>query len=238
MTAKDLFQAGRLVEAIQALGTELRSNPADDKRRTFLFELLCFAGEYDRAEKQLDLLADTSKEAGMGSLVYRSALHAERLRAGMFSNNTLPLNSDLPTVAGVCNGQAFESIEDADSRIGARLEVFAAGAYLWLPFQHIASIEMGPPKRLRDLLWIQALVRTGPAFQGRELGEVLLPALAPLSSRHSNDEVRLGRKTEWTQHPDGVAIPIGQKMLLIDGEEVPILEVRKLELTATPAVSE
>ena len=238
MTARELFQAGRLGEAVQALGNELRSNPADAKRRTFLFELLCFAGEYDRAEKQLDILADTSKEAGMGSLVYRSALHAERLRAGMFANNTLPLDTDPPTVSGVLNGEAFESVEDADPRIGARLEVFAAGAYLWLPFEHIASIEMGPPTRLRDLLWIQAFLRTGPAFKGTELGEVLLPALAPLSSRHSDDEIRLGRKTEWLEQPDGMAIPVGQKMLLIDGEEFPVLEVRKLEFSATPAAGE
>ena len=234
MTAKDLFQAGRLGEAVQALGNELRSNPADAKRRTFLFELLCFAGEFDRAEKQLDILADTSKEAGMGSLVYRSALHAERLRASMFTNNTIPLDSDPPTVAGVLNGQPFESIEDADPRIGARLEVFAAGAYLWLPFQHLASIEMGPPTRLRDLLWIQAFLRTGPGFKGTELGEVLLPVLAPLSSRSSDDDIRLGRKTEWFEEPDGMATPLGQKMLLIDGEEFSILEIRKLEFSSTP----
>jgi type VI secretion system protein ImpE len=238
MTAKDLFQAGRLGEAVQALGIELRSNPADAKRRTFLFELLCFAGEYDRAERQLDILADTSKEAGMGSLVYRSALHAERLRADMFANNTLPLDTDPPTVAGILNGQPFETIEDADPRIGARLEVFAAGAYLWLPFEHIASIEMGPPTRLRDLLWVQAFLRTGPAFKGKELGEVLLPALSPLSSSHPDDNIRLGRKTEWFPQPDGASLPLGQKMLLIDGEEFPVLEVRKLELSSTPAADQ
>lgn len=238
MTAKDLFQAGRLGEAIQALGIELRSNPADIKRRTFLFELLCFAGEYDRAEKQLDILADTSKEAGMGSLVYRSALHAERLRASMFTDNTLPLDSDPPTLAGKLNGEPFDTIEDADPRLGARLEMFAAGAYLWLPFEHIASIEMGAPTRLRDLLWVQAFVRTGPSFQGKELGEVLLPALAPLSSRHSDDEIRLGRRTEWFEQPDGQSIPLGQKMLLIDGEEFPVLEVRKLEFPEAPAADQ
>ena len=59
MTAKELFQAGRIDEAIETLGIELRSNPTDAQRRTFLFELLCFAGNYDRAEKQLDVLGST-----------------------------------------------------------------------------------------------------------------------------------------------------------------------------------
>ena len=49
MTAQSLFQAGRLDDAIGALSAELRDNPTDAQRRTFLFELLCFAGNYDRA---------------------------------------------------------------------------------------------------------------------------------------------------------------------------------------------
>ncbi len=232
MTAKELYQAGKLRDAIQALGGELRSNPGDAKRRTFLFELLCFAGEYDRAEKQLDLLADTNREAGMGSLVYRSALHAERLRQEMFEKRMFPLDQDPPVVGGRVNGQEFGAMEDGDPRLGARLEVFAAGAYLWLPYQHIQSVEMGPPTRLRDLLWIQAMVQTGPAFRGRELGEVLLPALTPLSAKSTDDEIRLGLKTEWVELGDGSTAPVGQKMLLIDGEEFPMLEIRKLEFSA------
>ena len=90
MTATDLFKAGQLDEAVQALGVELRSNPTDIKRRTFLFELLCFSGEYDRAEKQLDILADSNKEAAMGSLLYRSALQAERTRLRMFETGDFP----------------------------------------------------------------------------------------------------------------------------------------------------
>ena len=49
MTATELFQQGKLRQAIEALGGEVRNAPLDAKRRTFLFELLCFSGEYDRA---------------------------------------------------------------------------------------------------------------------------------------------------------------------------------------------
>ena len=63
MNAKELFQAGKLTEAIQSLTVEVRSNPTDPRRRSFLFELLTLAGEFDRAFKHLDVLAQTSPAA-------------------------------------------------------------------------------------------------------------------------------------------------------------------------------
>ena len=80
MTARELYQAGKLDEAVQALNAEIRDNPTDKKRRTFLFELLCFAGNYERAEKQLEILAQETTETMAGALLYRAALHAERTR--------------------------------------------------------------------------------------------------------------------------------------------------------------
>jgi type VI secretion system protein ImpE len=95
---------------------------------------------------------------------------------------------------------------------------------------------MRPPSRLRDLLWIPALVKTGPAFKGQELGEVLVPALSPFSFRHSDDAVRLGRATVWSDPESGNPVPFGQKTLLVDGEDFPLLEVRSLEIAdAEPA---
>jgi type VI secretion system protein ImpE len=229
MNATELYRAGRLDEAIQALGAALRDDPADAQRRTFLFELLCFAGHYDRAEKQLDILADGGPEAEMGTLVYRGALNAERTRQEMFASGRLPEGGPpAHAVAGSLNGRRCASLTDADPRIGARLEVFAAGQYLWIPFEHIDSVRMEPPRQLRDLLWAPAILRTGPSFRGMELGEVLLPVLTPLAWRDTDAEVRLGRVTEWAALDDGREAPAGQRILLADGEEIPLLEVREL----------
>ena len=237
MTARELYQAGRLGEAIQALNVELRDNPADTKRRTFLFELLCVAGHYDRADKQLEILAQEGANAQLGALLYRGALNAERTRCEVLEKGgSAPPQGDAETgPAGTWNGSTFSSIEDADPRIGPRLEIFAAGQYLWVGFEHLASIEMEAPKRLRDLLWIPAVVRTGPSFRGRELGEVLLPVLAPFSFRESDEAIQLGRATDWRETESGAAVPVGQKMFLVDGEPAPILELRRLEIT--PAVA-
>lgn len=229
MSPKELFQSGNPKEAIQALGAILRDNPADAKSRTFLFELLCFAGEYDRAEKHLNVLASDNGQAEMGAVLYLSAIHAAREREELFAKNTYPTEDVPPSPKGTLNGEPFESVEDVDPRLGARLELFAAGAYLWIPFVHIESIELEAPKRLRDTLWAPAIVKTGPSFKGQELGQVLLPVISPKSAKHPNGNIVLGRATEWVEPEGGDPLPLGLKMLSVDGEEYSYLEIRKLE---------
>jgi type VI secretion system protein ImpE len=231
---QELFRAGRLNEAVEALSAEVRDDPTDARRRTFLFELLCFAGQWDRAEKQLDVLSQRGRDAAMGTLLYRSALHAERVRQDMFTSGTFPTGPSPRPVSGTLNGSPFQSLADADPRIGARLEIFAAGQYTWIPLEQIASVRMQPPQRLRDLLWAPAAVRTSPDFRGIELGEVLVPALAPLSWMHHDDGVRLGRMTEYEPLPADGEAPVGQKLLLVDGQEFPILELRELDIVPAP----
>ncbi len=237
MTAKELFQAGKLTEAVQALGAELRDNPTDAKRRTFLFELLCFAGEFDRAEKHLGVLSQAGPSSEMGALLYRGVLAAERARQETFAKReyTMMPVTEPPAAGGTLNGKPFESLSDADARIGPRLETFSAGTYLWLPIAHIASIHIDPPKRLRDLLWLPAKVLTGPGFKGKDLGEILIPVLSPLSWKHADEEVRLGRATVWEEDENGDEVPFGQKMLMVDGEEIPLLEVRTITVNQAPA---
>jgi len=233
MKAETLLREGKLDEAVDEVGAHLRDNPEDARARTFLFELLCFRGDYERARKHLTLLAQGTKETGVGAILYHAAIAAEETRRKMFETDDFPapLGDSALNVSGTLNGKPFLSISDADPRIGPRLEVFAAGDYMWLPFQHIASVEMKPPQRLRDLLWTPAFVKTGPGFDERDLGEVLLPSLCPLTWQHPDALVRLGRQTEWCADEQGREAPYGQKMLLVDGEEVPLLEIRQLEIT-------
>ncbi len=229
MTPQELYQAGELDQAITALGEELRSYPLDAKRRTFLFELLCFAGQYDRAEKQLDVLARQDPKNAPGMLVYRSALYAERTRDEMFRSGQMPAGEDTDqTDGGTWNGEVFTSLADADPRIGDHLEVFIAGTYTWIPTRYIDRLEIEPPTALRDLLWARARIQTSPAFRLQDLGEVLLPVLAPLSYTAADGSIRLGRATAWEDLSDGGERPFGQKLLLVDGEEIPFLEFRSI----------
>ena len=229
MTATELFQSGRLQQAIEALGEEVRNAPLDAKRRTFLFELLCFAGEYDRADKHLSILADSSQAAGMGALLYRSALHAERIRQQMFAEGTSPMAHTVPLRSVSRAGGFGRSFGDADSRIGGALELFVAGSYTWVALEQIARIEIPKPKRLRDLLWAPAIVTTTPEYKAMELGEVLVPVLSPLSWKHEDDEVRLGRSTVWVDDEKYGQIPFGQKLFVLDEQDIPILELGAVE---------
>ena len=230
MTPLELYKKGELQEAIRALGEEIRANPLDVKRRTFLFELLCFTGEYDRAEKHIDVLAGLDTKSIPATLLYRSAIHAERTRQEMFRTGNLPKSEAVagPDRGGEWNGNRFEYLGDADDRIGDNLEVFIAGGYTWVPTKYIERLEIEPPVHLRDLLWARARIQASPAFRIQDLGEVLLPVLAPLSYQSSDDAVRLGRVSVWEPDASGADQPLGQKLLLVDGKELPLLEFRSI----------
>lgn len=238
MSVQELLRDGKLQDAIQALGTEVRNNPNDNRRRTFLFELLCFAGDFSRAEKHLSFLSDASADAAMGALMYRSAVSAERKRQAFFEARQYQ-ESAAPSKwrSGTINGEKFRSIEDIDPRIGPRLEVFIAGEYVWLPFAHIGTLTMGPPRYLRDLLWASATVTAGPAMEGKEFGEVLMPILYPFSATHAKDAVKLGRETDWIlAKEDPIEIPYGQKLFVLDEDRsIPILEIRSLQFDDSAA---
>ncbi len=210
-------------------------NPRIRKSRIFLFELLCFSGQYDRAAKQLSVLAEGSKELEMGATLYYSALHAEKSRHDLFKKQDFPKEPAAPSPKGKLNGKPFESIRDADPQIGARLEVYGAGAYLWIPFQHISSIQIQPIKRLRDTLWTPAFVLTGPTFQGTDIGEVIIPAVYPFSWNSHDETVWLGRTTEWVADDEGQEFPVGHKVFIVDGEEVPLLNVQTIEFASDAA---
>ena len=55
--------------------------------------------------------------------------------------------------------------------------------------------------------------------------------MAPGSWQDEDDSVRLGRSTAWIALDDGREAPIGQRVLRVDGDEVPLLEIRELVVT-------
>ncbi len=234
MNADALYKEGRLGDAIEALTGVLRQDPTDLKSRLFLFELLCFSGAYERARKQLNAVITADPEAAVATAWYQEALRAEEQRQDMFKKGELPDEGDSPgSVSGTLNGDAFDDLRDADSRVGPRVEVIVGGRYTWLPLEHVSYIKLEAPEKLRDLFWARGELKAAEILGGYG-GDALFPALTPLAWQHKDEAVRLGRITEWEQLDSGDERPVGQKMLLVDGEEFPLLEVRELIIN-TPA---
>ena len=98
MNANDAFKAGALQDAITAQLETVKNNPTDAGARTFLFELLAFAGEFDRAGKQLEVLRTGETEHDLGVTYYEQLLRAEGLRARLFSESLEPkfFSEDVP----------------------------------------------------------------------------------------------------------------------------------------------
>jgi type VI secretion system protein ImpE len=130
-----------------------------------------------------------------------------------------------PKVAGTCNGKPFEDLCDLDDLTSSFFEVLSSkGEYYWIPFDRVESLEFGAWTRPRDLLWrcAQMIVRDGPD------AEVYLPVLYAGSAADTNDQIRLGRATEWRGEADAPVRGIGQRIFLVGEEDCPILELQKL----------
>ncbi|MGE5277569.1 MAG: type VI secretion system accessory protein TagJ [Acidobacteriota bacterium] len=261
-TPKELLDSGRLDAAIEALTQEVKANPSDATRRIFLFELLCFAGQWDRAEKQIDVLGSESAQASLAVQVYKSNVAAEKQRVKLYREgaaphflNEPPAYADLqvegirklasgdaaaarqlfdraeeerPSVAGKWNGKAFLDFRDYDDAIAGVLELIVKDKYAWLPFEQIRKIEMRPPSKLRDLLWVPTRIE---ALDGT-IGEVFVPALYAGSSDSKNENARLGRMTDWKEVGDGLVAGVGQRLFLVDDTDEPILQARSIEFEA------
>jgi type VI secretion system protein ImpE len=258
MNAKELLDANQLSAAIQELNQEVKQHPTNTRIRTFLFELLCFDGAHARAERQLDILGNQDDKAGIGIEVYRNLLKADAARRRLFMDGVRPSffidppeyvrdclaailllqegdaqgaskliersKASDPRLNGTINGRTFTGMSDSDDRIWPVLEVFANGIYTWIPLEQIKTIRLSRLSFLRDLLWAPVHVE---CLDGQQ-GEVYVPTLYPGSERDANEEVRLGRITEWVNLGEGLVGGLGLKTFMIGDVETSILEVNEL----------
>ncbi len=89
-SAREHFEAGRLGEAITAMNGEVKGHPADADRRGFLGELLCLAGNLDRADLQFDTIAQQEPRLAVGVSLIRQLIRGEQARRQFFVEGRLP----------------------------------------------------------------------------------------------------------------------------------------------------
>ena len=90
MKSAELFQAGDLTAAIAAATDAVKSRPSDQTARGLLAELLCFSGDLERADKQLDALMQLDPQTGLGATLFRQLIRAETARQDFFREGRPP----------------------------------------------------------------------------------------------------------------------------------------------------
>ena len=255
--AKSLFDQGQLGLAIEELTREVKGNPSNIGLRTFLFELLCFAGDWNRAERHLDVIGHQNAQAKLGVEIYRNNIKAERDRRKLFDEGVAPhflreppayvdtllsaieqlhagnndetqelldrVEAERPQLFGRMNDSAFEDFRDCDDLTGPILELILHDKYTWLPFEQINRIEITKPQNLRDLLWTSARIEAADGT----VAEAFLPTLYAGSSDYPNDDVKLGRRTEWNEKN----LTVGSRLFLVDDEAKQIFEAGTIEFS-------
>jgi type VI secretion system protein ImpE len=90
MTPIELFKAGKLADAVTAALAAVKTAPADRGKRYMLAEFLLFAGDLDRADKQLDVLDQPQAPEGLAVVQFRHLVRAEQARRDVFDQGRVP----------------------------------------------------------------------------------------------------------------------------------------------------
>lgn len=151
MTPLEHFNQAKLEEAIAEASSLLRANPRDLQTRGLLATLQCFAGDLDRADKQLETILSLDPEYAVGVNVIRQLLRAETARRDFFTQGNIPEFLETPS-------------EEISLRIKASIS-FREGDL------SRAQQELEEADRLRPV--VTAAASGGPAGELRDLDDLL-----------------------------------------------------------------
>jgi type VI secretion system protein ImpE len=145
-----------------------------------------------------------------------------------------------PTQGGTLNGNPFDWIADADSRLGPMLEAVVNGRYCWVPFAALSKVHMEAPEDLRDFVWAPAQLE----FPNGGNSVALIPTRYCSTLEAATGLELMARSTEWdalggTDHgadhgADHSAVHYagrGQRLLTTSTLELGVLELRELVMT-------
>ncbi|MBW2706080.1 MAG: hypothetical protein JRD84_07205, partial [Deltaproteobacteria bacterium] len=112
---------------------------------------------------------------------------------------------------------------ETDTRLTCFLEAFVHERYVWLPLEMLRELTLPEPQTLLDLLWASAQI----TMQGGLTLNCFLPVLYPDSFQQEDDQLKLGRMTDWTDLGSGFHQGFGQHVYQVGDDDVAILEIRE-----------
>jgi type VI secretion system protein ImpE len=180
--------------------------------------LQVFAGQkvpvlFGEPESWMALLIEALLRQGRGDMADAANLRAQALE-------------EAPAISGTIDGQAFDWIADADSRLGPTLEAVINGRYYWLPWSRLAAVTIEAPVDLRDAVWMPANFTFSNG--GETVG--LIPTRYPDTVLAAGDLCALSRRTEWREGAAGTWVGLGQRVLTTNAQEVGLMDVRSVVL--------
>ena len=166
---------------------------------------------FGEPETWVALLIESLLRGGAGDSAAATKLRAQALEAA-------------PASSGTLDGQPFQWIADADTRLGPVFEAVVNGRYYWVPVSRLERVTFEAPADLRDFVWAFSTLRFSNG------GEVpaLIPVRYPGSEKSPDGLIALSRKTEWREIDSDTFAGLGQKLLATDAGEFPLLQCREL----------
>lgn len=260
MNAGELYRANRLAEAIDAQIQEVKANPADHNRRLFLFELVVYSGDLDRARRQIDAIKYDQLELEAATQKYRHLLDAEQLRRRVFTEGIKPeffgpppdhVAKRLEAVSRLREGNGAEALKllaEADGAVPPLRGKLNGKAFEGLRdcddvCSHIFEVMAQGKYFWVPMEQVASLAMKAPRFP-RDLiwmparidlhdgasGEVFLPVLYRGTHEHADDPVKLGRAHDWKGGDGTPVLGAGPRIYLAGDDDVPLLEIRDLTL--------
>ena len=189
--------------------------------RCELIRAAVFAGKrspmvFGHPDEWLALLIESLLQAGQGDVEQSHNLAARAFDAA-------------PATRGQLNGEPFEWIADADSRLGPVLEAMVNGRYYWIPFSRLSRVRIEDPVDLRDRVWLPANL----VFSNGGEAVAMIPTRYPGSEKSEDGQILMAAKTEWRELGADRYAGWGQRVLVTDGGEHDMRKVLLIEMEAT-----
>jgi type VI secretion system protein ImpE len=253
-----LLHEDKLDEAITAMNVEVKNNATSVEKRAVLAELLCIAGNLERADVILNAISDIDPGAAVGCAMFRQLIRAEQARQQFYTEGRLPEFHTKPDGAMELELRAAValragSLEEATSLLAERESIRQTikAVHAGRAFEDFRDLDDLNAAHLEVLtttgkyFWIPTAHIAEIEFRKPERRRDLLWLRAHLSINDGPDgEVfiptiyyakdasaahRLGHMTDYNSTDEGPAFGKGLREFLLGDQIKSVLELTRIE---------